>query len=75
MLPRSRFVHTRHILKAFLQTANWITSAVLADFGETLIATSRKMFLMPHPSIEWLIPNLIFRAILGNADNPALKVG
>jgi len=62
-------------LKAFLQTFNRIDAAGLADFGATLIAARRKMFLMPHPSIEWLIPNLIFRAILGNADNPALKVG
>jgi len=46
MLPRTQFVHTLHILKAF----------------------QREIFFHRSASIEWLIPNLIFRAILGNAD-------
>jgi len=69
MLLRSRFVHTLHILKVFLpKQAAGMPQRVL-DLRQ------RKMFLQTRSSIEWLIPNLIFRAILGNADNPRLKVG
>src|ERR1700735_2485593 len=63
------FVHMHHILKVFLRSEAVSYPRRYRGLGATLDRRQQKNPPQTHSSIEWLIPNLIFHAILGNADN------